>query len=165
MSFHQHFPKTPPFPNSAPSASTPFSLFQKSTERTTSTNHPAFGGAACPPLEERPRRTQPRNGATRASHLQKSAVFRLNCRAGTVADLPAFPGGKVSFLNHSRPTKNPRFPPPTKNQAQSTNPHHSPQPPQGGEGATPQKPSVTPAPSASTAPSSRRNAHQQPSRF
>jgi len=27
--------------------------------------------------------------------------FRLDYRAGMVADLPAFPGGKASFLNHS----------------------------------------------------------------
>ena len=40
--------------------------------------------------------------------IQKSrhiSCFGLDCRAGMVADLPAVPGGKVSFLNHSRPTK------------------------------------------------------------
>ena len=31
--------------------------------------------------------------------------FRSDCKAEKVADLPAVPGGKVSFLNHSRPTK------------------------------------------------------------
>ena len=30
--------------------------------------------------------------------------FRSDCKAEKVADLPAVPGGKVSFLNHSRPS-------------------------------------------------------------
>jgi len=45
---------------------------------------------------------------SRRLKLSSTNGFRLDCRAGTVANLPGFPGGKVLFLNHySRPTKAP----------------------------------------------------------
>jgi hypothetical protein len=37
----------------------------------------------------------------RCKRTQVKEIYRLGCSAGTIADLPAVPSGKVSSLNHS----------------------------------------------------------------